>query len=75
MSEEALRSPCRVESWSRHGAISRPQWIRPQPILHIGNDQLLMLLLVIDAQLNQLDRLGRKFQREQVDHRLVHIKR
>ncbi len=31
-------------------AIRRPKRIRPQAVLHIGDDQFLMLLLVIDAE-------------------------
>src|SRR6266436_6064275 len=41
----------------RYAVIRRPQRAGPERMLDVGNDQLLMLLLVIASQLNQLKRL------------------
>src|SRR5664280_2284043 len=50
-----------------------PKRIRPQPVLYVGDDQLLMLLLMVDSERHQRDRLGRKPGCEHMHDGIVHI--
>ena len=57
----------------RFDAIGRTKRIRPQAVLHVGDDQFLMLLLMIDTELDELGSGLRKLQRQQMNHGFVDV--
>src|ERR1019366_9582992 len=62
---------CPVTFW--RWAKRWPQRIRPQPVLDVGNDQLLVLLLVVDSERHQRHQLGRRLGCEHMHDRVIHV--
>ncbi len=51
----------------------RPKRICPQPILHIGDDQFLVLLLMVDPERHQRGQFRRGLGCKHMHHGIVHV--